>query len=372
MNSSFQLIDIIVMIGVFQGVFLSFALQRITDKNREANKILSVLLLIATTMLLGRFLYFRMRSLYFFQFSLLVDSIIFLFGPLLFMYVKTLLFRERRKNHYVFYFLPFVCMLVFSLANIIRYSPQAFYDKNLKGDYNLSYSVITIAGILSNLIYVITSFILLARFRKVENDLFSFKQSLFTYANYTLSSILICLMVWLISYITSTFYSYELPYLNYDTVWMTIPVFIYVIGYFSLKQPGIFRVQLVSKETEKKERISTADAMFLKERLDEIMTREKVYLNSELTLKDISEMAQTSSNNISWLLNNIYKTTFYDFINAYRIAAFVEKVKLNEHREKTLLALSFEVGFNSKSTFNRAFKLALNDTPSNYIKKRLI
>jgi len=77
----------------------------------------------------------------------------------------------------------------------------------------------------------------------------------------------------------------------------------------------------------------------------------------------------TSTNDLSWLLNNVYQSNFYDYINQHRIAAFLEKIKEKEHKRHTLLFLSMEVGFNSKSTFNKAFKTILQDTPSNYIKK---
>lgn len=99
------------------------------------------------------------------------------------------------------------------------------------------------------------------------------------------------------------------------------------------------------------------------------MTNEKIFLQSDLTLADVAEMLQTSTNNVSWLLNQVYKTTFYDFINQYRVKEFVKKVENQEHLKHTILALSMDVGFNSKSTFNKAFKDTMQDTPSNYIKK---
>lgn len=99
------------------------------------------------------------------------------------------------------------------------------------------------------------------------------------------------------------------------------------------------------------------------------MINEKVYFNHKLTLVDLAKRLNTSTNNVSWLLNNIHKCTFYDYINTYRVKAFVEKIHNGEHHHHTLLALSMDSGFNSKSTFNKAFKAVINDTPSNYIKK---
>jgi AraC-like DNA-binding protein len=69
-------------------------------------------------------------------------------------------------------------------------------------------------------------------------------------------------------------------------------------------------------------------------------------------------------------LNNVYKTTIYEFINNFRIKEFVKNIADNKHLNHTILALSMDVGFNSKSTFNKAFKTVMKDTPSNFIKKR--
>jgi AraC-like DNA-binding protein len=98
------------------------------------------------------------------------------------------------------------------------------------------------------------------------------------------------------------------------------------------------------------------------------MINERVFLKSDLTLRDVAKMLKTSTNNISWMLNSVYKSTFYDFINGHRVHEFVRKIENKEHLRHTILALSMDVGFNSKSTFNKAFKLNMNETPSNYIK----
>ena len=77
---TFKLIDIVIVIGICQGIFLSLTLQRITNNNSKANNILSLLIAIATLMLIGRFLFFRFLTLEVFQWSLFGDSLIFLFG----------------------------------------------------------------------------------------------------------------------------------------------------------------------------------------------------------------------------------------------------------------------------------------------------
>ena len=59
---------------------------------------------------------------------------------------------------------------------------------------------------------------------------------------------------------------------------------------------------------------------------------------------------------------------FNDFINHYRIEAVKEKLQKEEHKTSTLLGIAFDCGFNSKATFNRAFKKSIDLSPKDYLK----
>jgi AraC-like DNA-binding protein len=57
---------------------------------------------------------------------------------------------------------------------------------------------------------------------------------------------------------------------------------------------------------------------------------------------------------------------FYDFVNRYRLEEFKKLASDPKNRQFTMLALAFDCGFNSKSSFNRYFKKATGQTPSQY------
>ncbi|MEZ4874976.1 MAG: AraC family transcriptional regulator [Flavobacteriaceae bacterium] len=371
MNITLQWIDVVLFIGICQGIFLSLTLQRISHNNRSANRILSYLIALATVMLMGRFVYFRFLTLWVFQWSLLVDAIVFLFGPFTYMYIKRLLFKGNSsfwlpKIHFV----PFFGMALMALLFIIKDTPETYYQYFLHGNLLLYFKVISALMILFNTYYVVKSFQLVSAFKKTEKEVFSFRQTPVTYLRFFLVSVFICLLAWTCSEVNSVLFQNSLPYVSYDSIWVAIPVFIYVIGYFSLKQPELFSiVEEKQKDLQKKERIPETEALLLQKKLDSLMHNEKVFLQNDLTLADVADRLQTSTNNLSWLLNQVYKTTFYDFINAHRVQEFIKKVENQEHLKHTILALSMDVGFNSKSTFNKAFKETMRDTPSNYIKK---
>jgi len=373
MNITLEWIDVIIFIGICQGVFLTLTLQRITNTNRTANNILSILIVMATVMLIGRFVYFRFLTYWVFQWSILVDAIVFLFGPLIYTYVRRLLFKDNETFRLPsMHFIPFLGMTAFALFHIIFSTPEEYYQFYLHGNLLLYFRIISILMIASNLFYVIKSYQLLRQFKASEKGLFSFGQSTLRYVNLFLLAVLASLILWVVSLMNSMIFNGSITYIGYDSIWVAIPVFIYVIGYFSLKQPELFRIAEERKvSASKKERLSPQESKILGDKLDSLMINEKIFLQSDLTLSDVALLLQTSNNNLSWLLNQVYQSTFYDFINKYRVAEFVDKINKREHLKHTILALSMDVGFNSKSTFNKAFKDTMNDTPSNYIKKYL-
>lgn len=372
MQTNIQIIDVILFIGICQGVFLSFTLQRITNNNRQANTMLSLLIILATIMLIGRFVYFKFLTLWVFQWSLLVDSIVFLFGPFLYMYLRRLLFVRNNKFQLPWYhYIPFFSLILLAAYFIVFYSPEEYYNLFAEGYMLIIFHVISISMILFNSYYLLRSFKIVSDFKKQEKNVFSFDQSPLTYLYAFLIAFSICLLAWFISLVNSALLDKYFKYVNYESVWVAIPILLYVIGYFSLKQPELFRIPMYPKVNEKKDRLTKMETELLAQKLDSLMLNEQIYLQNDLTLSQVSDLLKTSTNNISWLLNNIYNSTFYDFINGYRIKEFLQKVEKKEHLSHTILALSMDSGFNSKSTFNKAFKREMNDTPSNYIRKRL-
>ncbi len=255
-----------------------------------------------------------------------------------------------------------------ALFFLLYFTAEEFFQFYLDGNLKIIFNVISIVMITSNLYYLYRSYQLVRKFKKEEKQTFSFDQSPVNFLNAFLISFLVCLMAWLVSYINYSLLDRYFKYVNYESVWVAIPVLLYVIGYFSLKQPELFRIPLEAKISEKKARLSTLDSDLIKKKLDSLMLNEKVFLQHDLTLRDVAKLLKTSTNNISWLLNSVYNTTFYDFINSHRIKEFVKEVENKKHLQNTILALSIDAGFNSKSTFNKAFKVVMKDTPSNYIK----
>ncbi|MBK8610084.1 MAG: helix-turn-helix transcriptional regulator [Chitinophagaceae bacterium] len=104
-----------------------------------------------------------------------------------------------------------------------------------------------------------------------------------------------------------------------------------------------------------------------KEKLVRYMEQHKPYLEPELNLSDLAKQLVTNTSVLSKVINDGTGRNFNDFINHYRVAEVIEKLKSKDHEKMTLLGIAYDCGFNSKATFNRAFKKMAGTTPKEFI-----
>ena len=143
--------------------------------------------------------------------------------------------------------------------------------------------------------------------------------------------------------------------------------------YKALNNPGLFRnidskLKLVSDLILEEKTIEpeTLNEDLLK--LKKYMTDEKPFLNPDLKIQDISKEMNVPVRELSVLINHQLGQHFYDFVNTYRIENAMEILKDSSKSKVTILEILYEVGFNSKSSFNTAFKKHTGNTPTEYRK----
>jgi AraC-like DNA-binding protein len=100
--------------------------------------------------------------------------------------------------------------------------------------------------------------------------------------------------------------------------------------------------------------------------IEKVMKVEQPYLDPGFNLSKLSKLIRLPDYQVSQILNMGMKESFYDLINRYRIEHLVDLLSKPEHDPTSILDLAFQVGFNSKSTFNIAFKKITGKTPSTY------
>ncbi|BDA80370.1 hypothetical protein LPTSP3_g33000 [Leptospira kobayashii] len=96
----------------------------------------------------------------------------------------------------------------------------------------------------------------------------------------------------------------------------------------------------------------------------------KPYLASEFSLDELADQLNLPRAHITQALNEVLGTNFYYFVNEYRIREFIVLLESSGEEKPNFLNLAFQVGFNSKSTFNDSFKRITGSTPSLYFSEK--
>ena len=164
---------------------------------------------------------------------------------------------------------------------------------------------------------------------------------------------------------------------HYLRFYETIPVFERLKNDERYK---MFDRAIVSKITAKDKSENTAKTKYinsglseekinnLNQRLLSLMENQKPFIDSGISLKSLAERLSESANHVSQVINDKHKINFFDFINIYRIKEMQMLIKNPHNKHLTLLALAYEAGFQSKTTFNTAFKKLKGQTPGKYFK----
>jgi AraC-like DNA-binding protein len=150
-----------------------------------------------------------------------------------------------------------------------------------------------------------------------------------------------------------------------------IAVVIYTIGYMGWRQPEIFAGNAFATAVEKYKSspLSLSEMQRYKKQLTDIMEKDKPFLNSLLTLKELAGSMGIQSYRLSQVINQQFNQNFFDFVNYYRIKEAKAKLSDPKNAHFSILAIAYDAGFNSKSVFNTAFKKHTGMTPSRFREK---
>jgi AraC-like DNA-binding protein len=137
----------------------------------------------------------------------------------------------------------------------------------------------------------------------------------------------------------------------------------------ALRQPEIF-AGIGQNETARYQGSSLTAGQLeeYRQKLLTLLRTDKPFLNPQVSLSDLSEKLSISSKNLSQVINQTFGKNFFDFINSYRIQEVQHILNDSRDDKMTILEAMYEAGFNSKSSFNTAFKKETGQTPSEFRK----
>ncbi len=349
---------IIGIIAIFQSSFLAMILFNTRRGNTASNRILAALLMTFALLIGYSFTHSIGIGGYFIHYHkyiFIMGQLGFLIGPLLYFYIKSLLDRDfRLKKRNAIHGIPFIAATIYftiRLLSIPHYNP---WQSSLKLLYG--------AGILiQESVYVVLPLLLLRRYHIPLKNLFAHEAD---HAAIWLR-IIICgfILIWNIklqSFVLLDVYQRWgfCPYAE-SLYFLVMFMFFNAIAYVALKNPNILHNFIKYRTSE----LSKADIDKYRDQLTRLMETSKPYLEPSLTLPALAKKLSIPKGYLSQIVNESFNTNFCDFINGYRIEESKELLLDSSNGNKRILEIAYQVGFNSKSAFNRAFKKHTGVTP---------
>jgi len=136
-----------------------------------------------------------------------------------------------------------------------------------------------------------------------------------------------------------------------------------VFAYFGLRQPALSFDQADEVRAPRAPILSEARTARIATKLKSALNADRLYARSDLSLRMLSDVTGVTKNHISETLSQHLNVNFFDFVNERRVD---EAKRLLAETDETVLSIGYDVGFNSRSTFNAAFKKHVGSTPSAY------
>lgn len=381
MNIEFNLLSIALAVGIIQGLFLTIILIARKKGNYKSNRFLALFIFAFTLLTLSDFLTETKLVVAFPHSFLLFEPIIFFLGPLAYFYVRSLStavlnFRKNDIFHFLIGFLFWLLLVPFYFSGE-RFKKNVILESYSNSENSIDFILLTASFHL--LSYFIISIFLLKKYQVRIKDNYSYQEKI--NLNWLKIFLMITSVLWLFFTIQVFFHASLLKTIN--DILFTISM--YMIGYIGLLQQPIIVEQFVQEEsnssseninkTQKKYAHSTLtekDSNRILSILEQLMLKEKYYLKSDLKLADLSGYSGIPMHHISQVINEKLNKNFFDYINEFRVEEFKQKIVDKEFNNYTILAIGLDSGFNSKASFNSAFKKYTGITPSDYKKKHLL
>jgi AraC-like DNA-binding protein len=369
----------ILIIGFAQGIFLAVSIGLHKQGPVKANRFLALLLLAFTVALSVHFLSVTQLWKIYFLYYILASSVMFMFGPLIYFYVRQLTLPQTNFSQgQLTHFIPVIMNLIlfFPLLQLPNLEIVASLDKPL--DSGAGSLLLPILKVSSVSIYTLLSlrlwFLHFQRIRQHFSDLD--KKSLLWLRN-----LLVGFLSFEIIFAGTLIFGIDLSQIpgEIDTLLSVILILlIFMTGFHGLQQPEIFRglssAETVTFKAEieptrivdekyKSSNLNEQDKRIIDAALKKLVLQDKVFFERFLDLRMLAEKVKVTPHQLSQYLNEVMKLSFYDFINQHRVEA--AKIALCNSRQ-AILDIALIVGFNNKATFNKSFKKYTGMTPSQY------
>jgi AraC-like DNA-binding protein len=368
---SLNLLAVLSILGAAQALLLALALASLKRGNRTANRFLAALAATTSVTITGSILNSTRYIMLYPQAAQLHSPFNFFIPPLIFLYIKALISKKSKFGKTtLWHFMP-------ALICFLYYLPLYFSSRETKLAYMMSafenyppleWRIRSILIFIQSIVYLsLTIYLVVTHARRIGKQASPVERSNLFWAKNFIIVVLLCWGVATLRF----FFAYDARAWTMLLVPLSLSVWMYVMGYVTLRQTeavvGGVDEEPPSKKYEKSTLTPARAEEYLK-RIQNMMEKEKPYREGDLTLQKLATSLAISPHHLSQVINEHLNQNFFDFINAHRIEEAKRMLLDPGKKHYSILAIAEEVGFNSKSAFNTAFRKYANMTPSEFRK----
>ena len=364
------LLNQLVYFAFFQSIFLLLIFAWRKDHRGQINGYFILLAAVLLIGLSGRLLYLseafgRNPGL-----IALSEFATLMFGSTIYLFCRSSLLHRPFSYHDLWHYLPALVYNLMMVAFVILPTDELMQQRYADGSFYRFVVFFVGFGLLFNLLYWALSLRLFLCFRKSLTDEASFAVKSRFFLLFLLA-VGACLIAWLVVYLFSVFSGQFIPRSTTQFIWLCLAMLILFLAYFGIRQPDLYQipVQEISPLKYAKSRLSNSELEALRARLETLMLEKKPYLNRKLLKAELADLLGVSNPELARLLNEKIGMNFFEYVNYFRIKEFVALAKTERAKALTLFGLAQEAGFNSKTTFNKAFRELMGTSPAAYFRE---
>jgi AraC-like DNA-binding protein len=364
------LLHVILISAALQCIWLIALVLSIDNRNYQKTRPLVLILALTFIALAANLLTYNSQNIdAIAKLLLLSDITSVLYAPLLYYFIIEIAGIRKPNSFLKWVFISALTIFAIIYFYLITIPSQEFFLKLINQQFDLLFTITTFSAYVYNCVVWIFCLLIIIKEKDSVNRNYYF-QNAFSYLVMIMTATGLCLLVWGFSLIAHglnfmvEFNTNILAETGYDILWACFGLAVYAHGYMVFRKSRLFMLRKEDDEKHKTANPQKENLSALKSELLLVMQKHKPYLNANLTLQDLSDIMKINIHTLSWLINEGYKKNFFDFINEYRIEEFKSIVAQNKNQ--TFLSIAIQVGFSSKTTFNRAFKKYTGKTPREY------
>ncbi len=347
---------VFLFIEVYLSFFLSITLFLLPSPRKQSNRLLGLFFLFAGFQILFHLIKFIYVNEFVFL-DFYITLIAFNYAPLIYLYTQSLIFADFKIDRLTsLHFIPFFLFLFLHLT--------LNYSFNFLGEF-LLYSI--------TLVYSFLAILRIWKFRSIIRNTSSTNQIVDLFWLEAINIYFILAII--IDIISSTITDLVI----FDQIQISQLIFFLMINwvyYKSISFPYFFKgvkridskffsyelFEIVKKKTELLDINIEDDAVTI----SNFIVETEAFTNPELTLEELASSLGFKERRLSYVINYHFKVNFVAFINDFRINKAIERFNKPNDPNETIAEVMYDVGFNSRSSFNAVFKQKTGLTPREY------